>query len=100
MKKILLILMLVTGYAAIGLVGCGTPASTAYRAEGIVITTVDGAMQAWAEWVKGGHATQAQVDAVKAAYNKYYDAQQAALQAVDAYIASKTPETSLAVTNA
>lgn len=51
---------------------------TVYKSEGTLITTVDSAMQAWSDYVKRGLATQSQVDVVKAAYIKYYNAQQIA----------------------
>lgn len=92
-------------YMALGLFGliqgCGTtPAGTAYKVEGTTIATVDTAMQGWADWVKAGHATQKQVDTVKAAYGKYYEAQTLAKSAVDVYLANKTEANSTAVLDA
>lgn len=67
--------------------GCKTtPAVAAYKAEGVVITTVDAAMQAWAEYIKSGHGTQAQLDTVKADYETYYNAQLIVKVTIQKYI--------------
>lgn len=44
---------------------------TTYQAAATVATTVDGAMQGWGEWVRGGKATPAQEAIVKDGYEKY-----------------------------
>ena len=65
--------------------GCktNTPQQNYIAAEGVVITTVDSAMRAWAGYVNAGHATQAQVDTVRQAYNAYYTAQLASKAAFE-----------------
>lgn len=75
--------------------GCqSSPPVVAYKAEGVIITTVDTAMKAWKDYVKtSGKATQKQVDVVKAAYQKYYDAQQVAKVALTEYVAAQTDAT-------
>jgi len=65
-----------------------TPVDVAGTGEGIAVSTVNAAMTAWAQWVNAGNATQAQVDAVKAAYNQYYNAQLIASNAFTSYFAS------------
>lgn len=56
--------------------GCSTnQTSVAIKSEGVVVTTVDVGMQAWSIFVKNGGATQAQMDAVRSAYNAYYNSQ-------------------------
>lgn len=72
--------------------GCGTPASNVYKAEGILITSVDTGMHIWADQVNTGHATQVQVDTVKTAYNAYYNAQMVAKAAFEKYIAAQTKD--------
>jgi hypothetical protein len=75
------------------LTGCKTsPQTSAYKAEGVIITTVDTGMRAWASYVRAGKATQAQVDTVKAMYKRYYDAQQVAKFALKKAVTSKNPQ--------
>lgn len=75
------------------LTGCNsTPATAAYKTEGVIITSVDTGMRIWADQVNTGHATQKQVDTVKQAYNAYYDAQMLAKAALEKYIASTTKD--------
>lgn len=75
--------------------GCGsTPVDTVGKVEGITVPSVNAAMSGWRDWVVAGHATQAQVDAVKKAYITYYNAQLVASNAVDSYFAAKAlPDT-------
>lgn len=62
--------------APIVYVGCGsTPIATANNTNAIIITSVNTGMTAWSSYVASGKATQQQVDAVKAAYNTYYNAE-------------------------
>lgn len=63
-------------------------ASVAIKTENTIIITVDTGMKGWAMYVNAGNATQAQVDAVKNAYNTYYAAQSLADIALTDYIAS------------
>ena len=72
--------------------GCKTPADTAYKTEGVIIASVDTGMRIWSDQVNTGHATQKQVDAVKSAYQAYYDAQMLAKAALEKYIASQTKD--------
>ena len=88
MKKLILknalaiLLLFATG---ISFTGCSTPPTrVATEIAGTQVVTVDAAMKAWADYVRAGHATQAQVDRVHALYDKYYAAalvEQAALVA-------------------
>ncbi len=72
--------------------GCVGPKSVAvYKAEGAVITTVDTAMNLFADYAKAGRATQKQIDTVKVSYGAYYVAQQVAKAALEKYIASSSP---------
>ena len=96
-------------YLSILLVGCtllcsgcasNKPLDVVYKTEGIIITSVDGAMKAWRDYVKAGMATQSQVDQVKVAYNKYYAAQQVARTAVVIYVASSSTNSAFANTAA
>jgi len=76
MKKLILII----GFAIVSTAfytGCSTTqVQTITKTEAVLISSVDTAMNVWHDWVVAGKATQAQVDAVKKAYNYYYDAQQ------------------------
>ena len=76
--------------AVIVVPGCKSPTTTVVQAEGVLITTVDTGMKVWATYVNAGHATQAQVDKVKAAYNVYYTAQLAAQAAIEKVIENGT----------
>lgn len=90
MRKFLTVVLLVAALASpVAFTGCGTVATTAYQVESVAIPSVDTAMKIWADWVKAGHATQSQVDQVKSAYNKYYDAQLVVKAALIKYLASK-----------
>lgn len=80
MKRFNLLILLVILLCSAPFVGTGcgsTPQATATHVAGAQVLTVDAAMQAWAEWVNAGYATQAQVDAVRDAYMTYYIAAQA-----------------------
>ena len=86
MKRIASLLTLLL---LLGATGCKTPPATvAYRAEGITISTVDKGMSAWADFVNNGGATSAQVTLVKNAYNQYYQAQLIAKAAFEKFLAS------------
>ncbi len=97
MKQRLVIILL----AITAIVGCGTPILTAYKTEGVLITSVDKAMLAWSDYVKGtNHVTQAQIDTVKRAYMSYYTAQMGAKSAVEIFYATPSMENSNAVVQA
>lgn len=93
---------LLLGSALLFTPGCAntTPQVIAYKAEGIVIPSVNAAMQGWRDWVVAGHATQAQVDAVKKAYNTYRSAQIIAKAALERYVADPSVEGEVAASNA
>ena len=74
-----------------------TPERTALTATETRIVTVDTAMEAWGDYVRAGYAEQYQVDAVKAAYQKYYLASLAEKQAWLAWVNSPTNATSTQV---
>lgn len=81
-----------------GAVGCQTTAGNVVaKAEGAIIISVDVGMQAWKDYVDAGYATQAQVDAVKAAYTNYYEAQKVAEKALVTYL--ETAQSPVALTN-
>jgi hypothetical protein len=94
MKKLIIAtisaLLIVSTYT-----GCKTqtPATTIYKVEGGIITTVDTGMQGWAMYVNQGHGTQVQIDAVKNAYNTYYNAQIVAKAALEQYMISGSTNT-------
>lgn len=60
---------------------CASWKSTSYKSTGTVVITADAAMQSWASYVAGGHATPAQEAAVRDAYGKY---QKSMLAVIDA----------------
>jgi len=81
--------------------GCGTtPARTALTATGIQVVTVDAAMSAWADFVRAGYANPAQVQAVKSAYQHYYNAALAEKAAWMAYASAPTNATPAQVAQA
>lgn len=84
-------IMILLAYLAL-VQGCTstTPGNVAYKTEGVIIPTVDASMKAWSDYVRGGMATQQQVDLVKAAYGKYYAAQQVAHAGVALAVSSAT----------
>lgn len=89
MKKHILICALLSAFIFTGATCRNqTPTDVAYKTEGVIITTVDSTMKAWADYVKSGQATQKEVDTVKALYNDYRNAQILAGLAVDAYFAA------------
>src|ERR1035437_8843236 len=70
---------------------CSTsPTAAIVTSEAVVITSVDTGMKVWHDWVVAGKATQSQVDAVKKAYNYYYDAQQVAKAGLEMSLVSGT----------
>lgn len=74
--------------------GCGsTPEATATHIAGAQVSAVDAALQAWGEWVRAGNATQAQKDAVKSAYDKYFAVATAEKHALEAYVSAKAEDT-------
>lgn len=103
-RSSLLWAVLLAGIIAIGLAGCSTPQRAALTATGVQVVTVDAAMNAWGDYVRAGAATQAQVDAVKLAYQHYYQAalvEKAAWLAYASAPTNATPaQTAQAVTQA
>lgn len=92
MKK--LITSIALGIVLAGSSGCNsTPTQITIKAEGVIITSVNTGMQIWSDQVNAGHATQAQVDTVKTAYNAYYDAQMVAKAAIEQVLASGSTNT-------
>lgn len=101
MKKLNRFSYAIAGILAIALIcgagtlitSCSTNATqTTIKAEGALITSVDVGMHGWATYVgqhtSDGKVTQAQIDAVKQAYNAYYVAQQVAKAAIEKQMAS------------
>lgn len=89
MKKLILknvlaiFLLFATG---ISFTGCATPPlRVANSAANVQIDSVNAAMDAWGDYVRSGKATQAQVDKVHAAYDKYYSALKVEKDAMLAY---------------
>lgn len=88
---VLVLLWVGLGVAFIHFTACKTPPQNiAYKAEGVVITTVDSTMKAWADFVRTHDVPQSQIDAVHQAYDKYYSAQLVARAAMETWVASKT----------
>jgi hypothetical protein len=87
LPKIGLIALLMSTFVFCGAT-CKNPSAAPIQAEGVVVTTVDAGMRGWAIYVQSGKATQAQIDAVKAAYNTYYNAQVIAESALEAYVSN------------
>ncbi len=79
-----------TVFAIALLIGCGSPQVTAYKAEGVVITTVDSALKAYADYSQAHPVSQNDMAKLTDAHMKYYEAQQAAKFALEVYTASKT----------
>lgn len=75
LNKLLASLML--GVALVSVIpGCGTTANNrAVKTEQVLIPSVNIAMEQWAERVKAGKATTAQIQTVKTAYINYYNTQ-------------------------
>lgn len=67
--------------------GCSTPLRTTYVATGTVATTVDITMQAWADYVVAGHATQEQDQKARELYTQYLRAMKVAREILSASIA-------------
>jgi hypothetical protein len=61
--------------------------SSALKTNGVAITTVDAAMQAWAAYTQAGKGTAAQITTVSNAYVLYYNAE---LTASNAWVISVT----------
>ncbi len=78
---------------------CGTPEVTAYKITGTVTTAVDGAMQAWGDYVRAGLATSGDEIKVKAAFIKYKASERVVADAVTAYKLTQD-ETAFKVANA
>jgi len=86
MKKVFLPFLLAVTF----ILGCSTPdvVTTAVNVEGVAIPSVNLLMESWADYVKSGKATQAQVDAVKDAYVKYYNTELKASNTLTLYLNS------------
>lgn len=69
-KKLIVGLVCIACFA-----GCSTSQTTAIKAEGTIITTVDVGMKVWANYVNAGKATASQIGTVEQAYMAYYNAQ-------------------------
>lgn len=51
--------------------GCQNPERTAYQTTGVVVFSVDAAMNGWGDYVRAGKASAEDEAKVKAAYEKY-----------------------------
>lgn len=91
MKRIFSVLLIVSCvFVPTTFTGCATPpARIATNVAGTQVITVDAAMNAWRDWVIAGHATQAQVDRVKALYRKYYAAALIEQRGLETYVNTK-----------
>ena len=80
-------------FSLLVLTGCATTSTTqtVIKSSGIVVTTVNAGMNAWAGYTQTHKVTQAQLNAVDDAYQIYYTAALAEKLAI---------ETSLSTTNA
>ncbi len=70
MKKLILMALLIAA-PMLFTIGCGSPVATAYKATAITVTTVDGAMNGWGDYVRAGKATANDQARVRAVYDKY-----------------------------
>lgn len=96
LKSYILAISLIVG---IGCSGCkSSPETIATKAAGTQVLIVDGVMKGWADWVKQGHATQEEVDAVRDAHMTYFIAAQAEKKALLTYVAAKSDTNSPAFT--
>lgn len=99
--------LIVASSSSILVTSCGTtPVTNAANADALLITSVNTGMTTWAQYVNAGKATQSQVDAVKNAYDTYYNAQLIVKAALETSItttnanAADSASASAAVTNA
>jgi hypothetical protein len=97
MKKLIalwsLIIAVFITSAALSFIGCkSTPQTVAVKTEGVIIKSVDTAMMAWKDYTDTHVVSQSSIDKVHSAYDKYYRAQIVAKAALEAWIASKTPD--------
>lgn len=78
--------------------GCANAERTAYVSTGVVIVTVDQAMNGWGDYVRAGKASAGDEAKVKAAYQKY----QAAIFALEPAVlaAVNAPDKQAALTTA
>lgn len=53
--------------------GCQNPERTAYQSTGVVVLSVDAAMNGWGDYVRAGKASAEDEAKVKAAYLKYQE---------------------------
>lgn len=86
MRNLLLALLLAV--TPLTFQGCKTPQVSAYKTEGIVITTADSALKAYSTYSQTHTPSKAEYEAIESAWNKYYDAQQVAKFALKVYIAA------------
>lgn len=84
MKKVLSQL-LILALLAVAFSACKSPETTAYKATGAVIISVDTAMQIWGDHVKAGKATADQIAKVGSIYNKYLATVKVERTAINAY---------------
>jgi|GEM_PF-3022014 len=89
MKKLSAISDQLSVFVAVSLLaavcGCASLETTAYRTIGAVAVTVDGAMNAWGDYVRAGHATASDETVVRAAYDHYQQTMRTLHVAVTAY---------------
>lgn len=71
--------------ALVWLTACANLERNTYRAIGSLAVTVDGAMNAWGDYVRAGQGTISQHAAVKQAYGNYQAAMRIAQTSVNAY---------------
>src|SRR5687767_6781971 len=69
----------------LALSACANLERNAYRTIGTIITTVNGAMDGWRDYVHAGKATPVEQAKVKEIYHRYLGALGVAEAAVDAY---------------
>jgi len=89
MKKLSAISDQLSVFVAVSLLaavcGCASLETTAYQTIGAVAITVDGAMNAWGDYVRAGHATASDELRVRAAYGNYQQTMRTLHVAVTAY---------------
>lgn len=81
--------------ASIGLTGCASLETDAYKVIGSIAVSTDGARKGWNDYVRAGHASVQQVKDVADAYDKYTSAMAVAESAVTSYKTGATDKTAL-----
>lgn len=71
LQKSKAVLAIVLALCVPSFMGCQNPERTAYQTTGVVVYTVDAAMNGWGDYVRAGKASAEEEVRVKAAYQQY-----------------------------